>query len=184
MTDEVKILFYHGTSIGNLSELKPQISEHGEAYIYLTTDPVVALFYTVKAVEPPFNWYPYGFKDGIPVYTEYYPDALADVYKGKRGYIYEFENVEEIRNPTNIGCACVCTEPLKTGKVIEIPDVYEKLLEHEKNGELIIERYSELSENKIDRIKNIIKSEIEKFDLKNCFNSYSEFIKSRFTDLW
>lgn len=178
------MLFYHGASIGNLSELKPQISEHGEAYVYLTTDPVVALLYTVKAVEPPFNWYPYGFKDGIPVYTEYYPDAIADIYKGKRGYIYEFVNVAGIKNPTNIGCACVCTEPLKTGKVIEIPNVYEKLLEHEKNGELIIERYSELSEDRIKWIENTIKSEAEKFNLTNTDNSYSRFLKERFKDLF
>lgn len=177
-------MFYHGTSNGNLSELKPQISEHGKPYIYFAANPVVALFYTVKIVEKPFSWFPYGFKSGIPVYTEYYPDALADVYKGKKGYIYEFENVEEAENPTEISCACVCAKPLKAEKITEIPDVYEKLLEHEKNGELIIERYESLNKSKLEWIENTIKSEIKKYNLKtNSDCSYAKFIKSRFAGL-
>lgn len=178
-------MFYHGTSKRNLSELKPQISEHGKSYIYFATNPVVALFYAVKIVEKPFSWYPYGFKNGVPVYTEYYPDALADVYKGKKGYIYEFEKIEGAENPTEISCACVCTTPVKAEKITEISDVYEKLLEHEKNGELIIEQYETLSEKKKAWIENIIKSEIEKHDLKNNpENSYAKFIRKRFPELW
>lgn len=141
-------MFYHGSSVGDLAELVPFISEHGKPYIYFTTNPVVALFYTVKAVEKPYSWFPYGFKDGIPVYTEYYPEALADVYKGRKGYIYEFEKIENAENPTEINCACVCSSAIKTEKVTEISHVYEKLLEHEKNGELIIERYETLSVKK------------------------------------
>ncbi len=127
-------MLYHGSSIGNLKELKPNVSEHGTPYIYFTSNIVVALFYIVKAVEPPFNWFPYGFKDGTPVYTEYYPDAIADIYKGKTGYIYEFENLKGEENPTNIACACVCREVVKTHGIIEISDVYERLLECEKKA--------------------------------------------------
>lgn len=177
-------MLYHGSSIGNLTELKPFLSEHGKPYIYFTSSPVVALFYTVKAVDKPFSWFPYGFKNGIPVYTEYYPNALADIYKGKTGYIYEFESVDSAENPTDINCACVCQFPVKAEKIIEITDVCEKLLEHEKNGELIIERYESLSENRKLWIANTIKAEIAKHDLKsNPENSYASFIKSRFPNL-
>ncbi len=178
-------MLYHGSSIGGLKELRPNISEHGKPYVYLTSNPVVALLYTVKVVEPPYNWFPYGFRDGIPVYTEYYPDALADIYKGKAGFIYEFEDVEGAENPTDINCACVCTELIKTEKVTEIRDVYEYLLENEKKGELIIERYEELSDKKKQWIENIIKSEIAEYDLKNnADNSYARFIANRFPDIW
>ncbi len=37
--------FYHGSPIGGLSELQPFLSEHGKAYIYFATNPLVALFY-------------------------------------------------------------------------------------------------------------------------------------------
>lgn len=178
-------MFYHGSSIGKLAELNPFVSEHGKPYIYFASNPVVALFYTVKAVEKPFSWYPYGFKNGIPVYTEYYPNALADVYKGKTGYIYEFERIDGAENPTDINCACVCSLPVKTDKITEIPDVYEMLLEHEKNGELIIERYDFLSESRKLWIENTIKAEIAMHKLKsNSGNSYESFIKSRFPNLY
>lgn len=176
-------MFYHGSSIGNLSELFPQISEHERPYIYFVSNPVVALLYTVKPVEKPFSWYPYGFIDGIPVYTEYYRYALADIYKDKVGYIYEFERIENAENPTNINCACVCSKSLKTEKITVIPDVYEKLLEHEKNGELIVERYENLTENRLKQIENIIKSEIDKYNLKYEINSYAKFLKIRFPEI-
>lgn len=178
-------MLYHGSSIGKLTELKPFLSEHSKPYIYFASNPVVALFYTVKAVEKPFSWFPYGFKNGIPVYTEYYPEALADVYKGKMGYIYEFENIDGAKNPTEINCACVCTAPLKTEKITEIPDVYKRLLEHEKNGELIVERYEDLSAGRRKWIGETIKSEIREYNLKrNHECSYAEFIKSRFAEIW
>ncbi len=178
-------MYYHGTSVGNLTELKPSISEHGKPYIYFSTNPVVALFYTVKAVEPPFNWFPYGFKNGIPVYTEYYPDALADIYSGRQGFIYEFEKLNNIENPTDINCACVCKNSVKTEKFTEIHDVYEKMLEYEKSGDLIIERYESLSENRLENIENIIKSEIEEYNLKqNPECSYAKFILKKFPQWW
>lgn len=176
-------MLYHGSSVGDLTELIPFVSDHGKPYVYFATNPVVALFYTVKIVDKPYNWFPYGFKDGIPVYTEYYPDALADVYKGKRGYIYEFENVDTAEFMTDIDCACVCSAQVKTEKITEIPDVFEKLLEHEKNGDLIVERYENLSGNKIKQINKIIEAEIQRYDLKNNLSEYAEFIKSRFKDL-
>ncbi len=178
-------MFYHGTSVGNLTELRPSISEHGKPYIYFSTNKVVALFYTVKAVEPPFNWFPYGFTNGVPVYTEYYPDALADIYSGKQGFIYEFENLENVENPTDINCACVCKNPLKAEKITVIHDVYKMLIEYEKNGELIIERFEDLNEKKIKQIENIIKSEIKKYNLKqNPECAYAKFIANSFSQLW
>ena len=79
---------YHGSEVGGLTELMPFVSEHKEPYIYFSTNPVVALLYAVRPVSKPFSWYTYGFdKDGTAVYSEYYPDAFADIYKGKSGYL-------------------------------------------------------------------------------------------------
>ena len=55
------MIFYHGSSVGGLTELKPFLSEHKKLYIYLTSNPVVALLYAVKPVPKPFSFYPYGF---------------------------------------------------------------------------------------------------------------------------
>lgn len=178
-------MLYHGSSAGGLTELKPFLSEHGKPYIYFASNPVVALFYTVHAVERPYNWFPYGFKNGIPVYNEYYPDALADVYKGKTGFLYEFESINGAENPTGINCACVCEKPVPVERVIEIPDVFEALVECEKRGQLIIERYDNLNAEQKSGIEKMIKSEIESCDLNsNPDCSYTKFLKSRFPNLF
>lgn len=75
------MIFYHGSSIGGLTRLKPFISEHGKPYIYFSTNPIVALLYAVKPVPKPFSFYPYGFdNDGAVVFSEYYENAFFDIY--------------------------------------------------------------------------------------------------------
>ncbi len=65
--------FYHGSQIVKLTELKPVISEHGQPYVYFSTNPLVALLYCVKPVPKPFSWYPYGFDcNGNVFYSEYF----------------------------------------------------------------------------------------------------------------
>ena len=77
------MILYHGSSVPNLKELEPYISEHKKPYIYFSNNMAVAALYTVHKIERPYNWFPYGFNDnGVPIYTEYYPNALADVYSG------------------------------------------------------------------------------------------------------
>ena len=116
-------MFYHGSVIGELTELKPFISEHKKPYIYFTTNPVVALLYCVRPLEKPFSWYTYGFDGDTVVYSEYYHGAFEDVYKGKKGYLYECENVLNTDNPTSINCAYTCEYPVKVDDVTEIPEV-------------------------------------------------------------
>ncbi len=110
---------YHGSSEPGIQTLMPQISEHGEPYIYFSSNIIVAAFYTVHKVERPYNWFPYGFnEDNIPVYNEYYPNALEDVYAGQKGYIYECIKNDEMSNPTNINCAVVCKSPVAVSECI------------------------------------------------------------------
>lgn len=90
---------YHGSSVGALTELQPFLSEHGKPYIYFSSNPVVALLYSVHPVPKPFSFYPYGFDRDTVVYSEYYPNAFADIYKGKIGFLYECDHVSETGHP-------------------------------------------------------------------------------------
>lgn len=182
----VSRLLYHGTSVAGLKRLRPTLSEHGKPYIYFASNMTVATFYTVHRVERPYNWFPYGFdKNGVPVYDEYYPDALADVYSGKTGYIYLCENISDIQNPTNINCAYVCEKDVDVNDVIEIADMYEWFLERENLGELRINRYENLTQRQKERFGRIILSEIEENGLKqNPDCGYAKFIKEKFPDVW
>ena len=90
------MIFYHGSSVKGLKELKPFLSEHGKPYIYFATNSLIALLYAVKPVPKPFSFYPYGFdKNGNVVYSEYYENAFYDLYKGKTGYLYECDDLKE-----------------------------------------------------------------------------------------
>jgi hypothetical protein len=179
-------LFYHGSSVKGLERLSPHLSEHNQPYIYFATNPVVASFYMVHIVERPYNWFTYGFsQSGIPVYTEYYANAMADVYGGKAGYLYECIKVDNIENPTDINCAYVCKENVPIDKCIEVIDIYENFLDYEKQGKLIIQRYETLSQKMLSFINVAVQSEIKENRLKNRPDlGYSLFLKSRFPNIW
>lgn len=175
---------FHGSPTGNLKELVPTVSEHGKPYVYLSTNPVVALFYAAKPVEKPYSWYPYGFDGETPVYTEYYENALYDVYGGRSGYLYECES-NVVQNPTKINCALTAENPVKVTRCTEISDLYEHFLLLEKQGKLKIKRFFELSEGDISFIENYLSDLILKNDLRFAIDgSMSCFIKRNFPHLW
>ena len=183
--EENSRLLYHGSTEKGLTELKPCVSDHGKAYVYLTDNIVIAAFYTVRPVERPFMWYPYGFMGDVPSYTEYYPEAMADVYKGKSGYIYECESPAETVNPTHIKCAYLSAETVKVHSVMVINDMYEWIAECEKSGEVIIQRYKDLSPGQLEFAHNMVKNEIIKYELKNKPESgYTRFLKEKFAEVW
>ena len=178
-------ILYHGSSVGGLSALRPALSEHGVPYVYVSPNPVVAVFYTVHCVERPYNWFPYGLEDGLPVYPEYYPDALADVYGGKRGYLYRCEDPGTLENPTAISQALVCREPLPVSGVEEILDMYRWFLLRQQAGNLRIIPFSRLSEKQLAYRDRMIKEEIALHCLKDRPETgYARFLRSRFPSLW
>ena len=76
------MILYHGSpNWWHYYELKPFLSEHKKPYVYLASNPVVALLYTVKPVPKPFSFYPYGFNGEKVVYSEYYKNCFEDIYK-------------------------------------------------------------------------------------------------------
>lgn len=119
------MIFYHGSPVGGLNELKPFLSEHGKPYIYFSTNPLIALLYAVKPVPKPFSFYPYGFdKNGNIAYSEYFENAFYDLYKGKPRYLYECNDLKNIDTLTQINCAYTYTEPIIVDKETKIPDLY------------------------------------------------------------
>lgn len=173
--------YYHGSPTANIEQLKPATSNHQKSLVYVSTNEVVATFYMVN-----INFYPYGFsKDSnIPVYTEYYKDALKDIYLNKTGYLYECEDIGFVDNPTNIRCAFTCEQPVPIKSCIVIEDIYNKLVEYERVGRLIIKHYEELNIEQLENIQEMIVSEILSEKLLTKTTDYSIFIKDRFPEAW
>lgn len=179
------MILYHGSSIGDLTELKPFLSEHGEPFVYLSSNPAVALLYTVKPVPKPFSFYPYGFNGEKVVYSEYYENSFEDIYKGRKGFIYECICDGNIGNPTSIKCAYACEKAVKVSRCIEIDDVYEKFTEYIENGIFDVKPLSEISEKELSFVYDDIRKTIEQYNLRECpDNPMSKFIMTNFKSIW
>lgn len=176
---------YHGSPFGGLTELKPFLSEHKKPYIYLSSNPVVALLYAVKPVPKPFSFYPYGFNNEKVVYNEYYENCFEDIYRAQKGFLYECENVENTGNPTVINCAYTCQTPIRVSNCVEINDVYEKFMEYKENGLFEIRPFKDISEKELNYVYEDMRKTINIYNLKNCpDNPMSEFIKMHFSGIW
>ena len=192
---ENNILLYHGSCHAGITELKPFISNHGKAMVYLTTDIVVATIYTVRPVDrflaeqglpvPQgcYQFYPYGFdKDtGTVVLDEYYPHAFEETYCNCRGYVYLCENNQNYNNPTNIKCALSTEESVKVIDVIEIADVGTQLLAYKEQGKLLINFYDTMPHARRERLERMMQQEIN--NTTDDHNGALTFFKAKFSHL-
>ena len=179
------MILYHGSSIGGITELKPFLSEHKKPYVYLASNPVVALLYTVKPVPKPFSFYPYGFSGEKVVYREYYENCFEDIYKGKKGFLYACEKVENTENVTAINCAYTCEIPIKVTDCIKIDDVFKKFMEYKEKGLFEIKPYDSISEKELNFVYDDMRKTIYEHCLKNSpDNPMSKFIIKHFPKVW
>lgn len=186
MEYESLMIFYHGSPIGGLSELKPFLSEHGKPYIYFATNPLVALLYAVKPVPKPFSFYPYGFdKNGNVIYSEYFENAFYDLYKDQVGYLYECNNLKNAGTPTQINCAYTSTESIKVDKVTKIPDLYMFYKDQEEKGLFSVKPKTEISDKEMSFVLGELRKDIEKNDLTHFpQHAMSVFIQKHFPTIW
>lgn len=178
--------FYHGSPVGGLNELKPFLSEHGNPYVYFTTNPLVALLYAVKPVPKPFSFYPYGFDEkGTVVYSDYYEDAFYNLYKNRVGYLYECDHLKGLEKPTKIKDVYTSTRPIKVDRMTKIPDLYVFYKQQEEKGLFRIEKNSEIQDKTMCFVFEELRKEIENNSLKhNPQHAMSIFIKEHFPAVW
>ena len=180
------MILYHGSPVGGLTELKPFLSEHGKPYIYFATKPLVALLYAVKALPKPFSFYPYGFEqNGNVVYSEYFENAFEKTYKGKKGYLYECDDLQKLENPTQINCAYTCTEAVKVDRVMEIPDLYEYYMEQKEKGLFVLKKLENISEKELGYAYGYLAEMMNMYQLKDQpEHPMSLFIRTNFPKQW
>ena len=182
-----KIILYHGSPIGGLTELKPFVSEHQKPYLYFAENSLVALLYAVKPVPKPFSFYPYGFgENGELLYSEYYENAFAELYEGKRGYLYECRaDRKQLEEPTQIRGVYTCAEAVKVGSILEIPDLYVYYREREKPGVFRIRARREIPEKEMDFVREEMLGYMREYGLKKLpDHEMSGFIRTRFPEVW
>ncbi len=176
----VGVLLYHGSPVGGLDILSPELSEHGTPFVYVATDPVVALLYAVKPVPKPFSYYPYGFdENGHVVYSEYFEDAFRILYQGQKGYLYECEETADMTQPTHIACAYASSHAIKVRRVTRISNLYEYYMQQSDKGVFSIRRFEDVPQATYAHIVKTLRSEIAPYNLQD-YPEMQQFLRRYF----
>lgn len=184
-------MYYHASPIKGIEILQPRSSNHDIPLVYLSRKRENVLVYLSNAIEKyckesGFNysgkwtkWGPYGFnKDGTQRIEEYYPNALADTYKGVSGYIYAVEAITDSGFQLQIPDAVTSSKPVPVQDCEFIPDAYEAILAAEKAGLITILRYENSSKAQLEWNERTIRKEYE-----NAVDQpdYRHFIEDKFS---
>lgn len=172
--------YYHCSPTAGLKMLEPRepSSFSKPRRVYMTTLLPMALMYGVRNFE-----YTYGYnKEGQIHFDEYFPGELELLYKGKRASLYLCDPVSV--STTAIPNEVVSEECVSIVSEMEIPDVYEALLEQERLGALVIRRYEELPEKMLDWIRRVEADEIRQLDLLHQSGPRAEYMKLHYPESW
>ena len=183
-------MYYHASPVRGLKVLEPRISNHGVPLIYFSKKRENVLVYLSNAVEkycketgfayrgPWKKWGPYGFNpDGTQRIEEYYPNALADTYRGVSGYIYFAESIVESGLSLRIPDAAASSQPVTVTRCEFIPDAYEAILAAEREGLITILRYEDSSPAQLEWNARTIRSE---YEAAADHPDYRHFIEGKF----
>lgn len=177
---------YHGSDNGYINELKPILSNHGKEYVYLCNSRALAIIYSHNSIPRPGGFFTYRFTtSGALHYDEYFENQLEVMYKGKSGYVYTIDDENlDLQQLEKMPWVYLSEHHIKVNKPEYIKDIYEELLSLESVGQIQINRYNDMTDERKDRWKNVVKQDIENKDLKNNRDTvYAKFITEHFPDL-
>ncbi|MBR6442277.1 MAG: hypothetical protein IKS46_01210 [Clostridia bacterium] len=186
-------MYYHASPVQGITRLEPRVSNHGIPLIYFSRKRENVLVYLCNAVEkycretgfawdgPWQKWGPYGFtKDGRQCLQEYYPEAMERTYKGVSGYIYRAEEITDSGFEVKIPDAAASSLPVPVTGVEFVPDAYEAILQAERDGLIVIQRYGEMP----DRMREWnIRTIREEYGAAADHPEYLHFLRGCFADI-
>ena len=122
--------------------------------------------------------------DGIPVYNESFEGCLFEFYGNVKGYIYECDTDFEVDENTTIKHAVISKTPVAVQRVDIVENAYERILQYEKSGKLIINHYENLTDNQKKSDRNMVLGAIKRMDLLSGQHPLSSFVAEKFPELW
>ncbi len=160
------MILYHASDVLGIEELRPTVSNHKNAYIYLCDKQEDICVYLVNPirkfcldnnikVEEQYRRWALRTLDkerNVPLLLEWWPNAFEDVYKGVPACFYCVEKDDDcIPLEDNSFCNVsyyISSKPMKVKEVIEIPDVWEYFKKLESEGKIVLCKYEDLSESR------------------------------------
>jgi len=182
-------MFYHASNIKDLKVLKPHVSNHGKSWVYFSTKRENILVYLSNAVEKyikdKYNrplkkyekWASYGItSDGRVRIEEYYPNATKETFDGVSAYIYIVNQLETAQPLKGIKDVFVTQDQIKVDSCEFVENAYAEILNAEKDGKIVIERFEDITDKKRDWIEKTILNEYKNSDNED----YKEFLLEKF----
>ena len=139
-------MLYHVSKNGGIQVLSPQVSSHGMAYVYAIENLTTALLFGARSDD--FDFLIDENDLGIPELYECYPGAFNAIYNGKSCFVYEVEETGFIRGQTGWAPELVCPTEVVVSRETFVPDLYSRLLNEAKCGNLSICYYEDKPEYK------------------------------------
>jgi len=180
--------FYHGTQIGGLAELTPHAlpgSNLEVPAVYLTTRKQVALHYISNYKKLPFSSPMLNIQEDVITYQEMYSGALELSCKGVSGYIYRCVGDFEMMEHNGVKSAAVSYVPVTIADVEYIEDVYEKIMEYQRAGKFVYEKYEDLPQWRHDIIRGHFMRALKNEDLlNNPSHPQYDLFREKFPKYW
>lgn len=185
---EERKLLYHGSAVAELTELQPfsKLHQSEQTVVYLSSIAPYVLLYVWDAEKTGSSrkWVTAWLKDGVVYYEEQFPGQLKAFYDGVRGYIYSVlpdENVQAMPQREDLFYS---TTPAKVYRTQEIPDVYQALLQYEREGKCKLLRFEDAAPEKQEELIDRIVTYIRENDLTEQHNEHSYFMRKYFSNAW
>lgn len=137
---------YHVSDTSGLRVLQPRVSTHKKPYVYAIDNLVTGLLFGVRKDD--FDFLITTDQEDRPVVYECYPDAFRQKYEGRSCSIYELSEEGFVRGATSWTPELVSERETPVLQETVVPDLYSRLLEEEKQGNLVLQRYQDTSEYK------------------------------------
>lgn len=182
------MIYYHGSAVANLTELQPlsKLHQSEKQVVYLSSNLPYVLFYIWDAEKTGSSrkWVTGWLRDGVAYYEEQFPGQLKAFYEGVRGYVYSVLPDDRVRPMPQREDLFYSRDPVKVYRTQEIPDVYQALLQYEREGEFLLLRFEDASPEKQADLIDRIATYIRESNLLEQDNEHSRFIRKYFVDAW
>ena len=182
------MIYYHGSAVADLTELQPfsKLHQSEEQAVYLSSALPYVLFYIWDAEKTGSSrkWVTGWLKDGVACYEEQFPGQLRAFYEGVRGYVYSVLHCDSVQQMPQREDLFYSSDPVKVYRTQEIPDVYQALLQYEREGKFKLLRFEDATPEKQEELIDRIATYIRESKLPEQDGEHSRFMKKHFVDAW
>ncbi len=180
--------YYHGSAVADLTELQPfsKLHQSEQTVVYLSSCIPYVLLYIWDAEKTGSSrkWVTAWVKDGVTYYEEQFPKQLEAFYQGVRGYLYSVLPSESVQEMSQRETMFYSNTPVKVYRVQEVDDVYQTLLQYEREGKCKFLRFTDATPEKQEELIARIATYIRESKLTEQDSEHAQFMKTYFVDAW